>query len=338
MKKINEQPFKGIFQDPTTGKDLIKHVVDNIATEVNLRPVLHYLDTHKNFSKLNIDYSILITKLRPMLETLIDDLEDCKSFINLSTATPVHVKRDLDSLRMHLEGIERIFEASPIISTALNAILSEDIFDKRFNFYLLNSTQVRALINNTTRPDSTIQALRSNSSKLINVINQLSKTEMEKDKEDDEHNTEHLPKKMPLENATSMVLASRLRYFPNIDKKRLLNYAFDSKNRFLFIVAFHLASLAQEMGIDTENGQVTFIHKAYGPIQKHLGDYFSNLGAQKIVKPGAWIELFRSNAWENRANPIVKYSHHDDGTFTQQIQNPPKNSRATKNKLKIRPC
>ncbi|MFA6236758.1 MAG: hypothetical protein WC635_05465 [Bacteriovorax sp.] len=282
MDKSEDRPFKGIFQDPETGKDRVKQLTEQLVTEQNLKPLYDFLSSHRDFSSLEIQFSQLSENFVNTLENLVDDLEDCKSLIQISATPPAILKQELNSLKSHVENIERILESSPIISMMIDSILSEGIFDKSTNFYLLQSAEVRKLLNSSTKPYSTVQTLKDVCSKMKIESDRISQM---------------MPTK---ESASSMIWATRIKYFPDINKKRLLKYAYDTKNRLLFITAFHLEILAKKLGIETDNGTATFISIACQILSNDLEAHFSNLGTLNNISSNTIIELFRSEAWNFR--------------------------------------
>jgi hypothetical protein len=282
MNRTDVKPFKGIFQDPETGKDRVKLFIEQVVSEKNLKPLLDFLSTHRDFSHLAIHYSELSTSFADMVEALLDDLEDCKSLIQLSATPPAILKQELTSLKSHLENVERILESSPIITIMMDSILSEGIFDKSTDFYLLEAAEIRQLLHTPQRPYSKVQSLRDVSSKVNLEIERI---------------TQMMPTK---ESASSMIWATRIKYFPDINKKRLLKYAYDSKNRLLFITAFHLEILSKKIGIESDNGAANFISIACNILSNDLNDYFSGLGILNNITPSAVIEMFRTEAWNFR--------------------------------------
>lgn len=82
----------------------------------------------------------------------------------------------------------------------------------------------------------------------------------------------------------------------NPDKRGLFYFAYESNNRFLFLVSAHLHFLAEEIGITSSRGKAHFIHKILPSIDSQIGKYFKYLGHLNVTA-STIQEMFRSKSW-----------------------------------------
>ena len=80
------------------------------------------------------------------------------------------------------------------------------------------------------------------------------------------------------------------------ERKSLFYFAYESNNRFLFLVSAHLYLLAEEIGITSSRGKAHFIHKILPSIDSQIGRYFQYLG-HLDVNANTIQEVFRSKSW-----------------------------------------
>lgn len=80
------------------------------------------------------------------------------------------------------------------------------------------------------------------------------------------------------------------------DKRGLFYLAYESNNRFLFLVSAHLYLLAEEIGITSSRGKVQFIHRILPSIDSQVSRYFKKLGHLNVTA-NTVQEMFRSRSW-----------------------------------------
>lgn len=272
MRLTYNQRAAAFFEDYEKKKVFREKIINEICSETCLRDTLDYL-RKKHSSHLNISHSDLKKELVPVLERIISDLKDYKQLTE-SNVEPVNIKKQFLQIKSKLESVDNILMENQLLTKMINHILQEGEFEHEEPGKRLSLEEAKNLFNSEIKPSGTMGIFRNNTSTILKTIELLS-TEL----------------------SSERIWAFRLHHLP-IEQQALFYYSYNIKNKLLFVVAFHLDGLAENLKLKATNGKSVFIEMLCIPISEHIGKYFKSLGSLSVDDKDI-RDLFRSKSWES---------------------------------------